>query len=309
MQKKRKCCLGIFVLMAVFLLAACQKETENEEIMKEEGHYRIYFLDKNTFVTSDYYTETKDSTELAKELLSQMGLDEENNRKYGNVYVEDSNVANGVAYVYFNDAYGKMDNVYEVLFRASVVKTLSQLSEVNYVYFYVNNKPLTYENGQVVGLMAEGDFIADSDSDLQNLAWSTLTLYFANNEGTGLVERQLDVAYVRTVSLEKVIVEQLIQGPEDDSCQAVVPSQVKVLGTTVRNEICYVNLDSSFIKERTGVPFELTVYSIVNSLCELNGINKVQFQINGDSHVEANGISFDTVFERNLDLIKKEETQ
>lgn len=295
--------------MAVLLLSACNKEAKPEESRDESGYYLIYFLDKNTFVTSDYHTETKDSSELAKELLAQMGLDQESDFQIGNVCVENSNVSNGVAYVYFNDAYNKMDNIYEVLFRASVVKTLSQLPEVNYVYFYVNNKPLTYENGQVVGLMAEGDFIADSDSNLQNLVWSTLTLYFANTEGNGLVERQLDVAYVRTVSLEKLIVEQLIQGPDDDSCQAVIPSQVKVLGTTVRNEICYVNLDSSFIKERTGVPFELTVYSIVNSLCELNGINKVQFQINGDSHVEANGISFDMVFERNLDLIKEEEIQ
>lgn len=295
--------------MTVLLLSACNKEAKPEESRDESGHYLIYFLDKNTFVTSDYHTETKDSSELAKELLAQMGLDQESDFQIGNVCVENSNVSNGVAYVYFNDTYNKMDNIYEVLFRASVVKTLSQLPEVNYVYFYVNNKPLTYENGQVVGLMAEGDFIADSDSNLQNLVWSTLTLYFANTEGNGLVERQLDVAYVRTVSLEKLIVEQLIQGPDDDSCQAVIPSQVKVLGTTVRNEICYVNLDSSFIKERTGVPFELTVYSIVNSLCELNGINKVQFQINGDSHVEANGISFDMVFERNLDLIKEEEIQ
>lgn len=300
-KKIGRMCLLLAVL---FIVTSCNTEGETSETVREDEHYLVYFLEKNTFITSDYYTKTEDVTELAAELLVQLGLGSED-KEAGQIYVNNSNVANGVAYVYFNDEYNKMDNVYEVLFRASVVKTLSQLDEVNYVYFYVNNKPLTYENGQVVGLMAEEDFIADSDSNLKNLAWSTLTLYFAGNEGNTLVERQMDVAYVRTVSLERIIVEQLIQGPEDDSCLAVVPSQVKVLGINVRNDVCYVNLDESFIKEHAGVNFELTLYAIVNSLCELNHINKVQFQINGDSHVEVNGFSFDTYFERNLDLLEE----
>lgn len=104
--------------------------------------------------------------------------------------------------------------------------------------------------------------------------------------------------------MEKVIVEQLIQGPDDNICLPVVSSQVKVLGITVRNGICYVNLDSSFVEEHVGVPFELTLYAIVNSLCELNNVNKVQFQINGDSHMEVNGFSFDAYYERNLDLVE-----
>lgn len=302
----------VCLLLIVFLfITACGKKEEIQETTGVGEHYLIYFLEKNTFITSDYYTETTDATELASELLMKMGLLYEGDMEAENICVKSSNVANGVAYVYFNDAYNQMDNVYEVMFRAAVVKTLSQLDEVNYVYFYVNNKPLTYENGQVVGMMAENDFIADSDSDLKNLAWTTLTLYFAGSNGDALVETQLDVAYERTVSLEKIIVEQLIQGPENDSHVAVMPSQVKVLSINVRNDVCYVNFDESFIKERAGVPFELTLYAVVNSLCELSHINKVQFQINGDSHIEVNGFSFDKYYERNLDLLEelKEEAQ
>lgn len=296
----------MLLLFVTIMLCACSKENKDIENITNGEKYSIYSIQKNEFVTVDYYSETTDVSGLVKELLGQMGLITEEDAPKPDVYVDNCNVANGVAYVYFNSAYMKMDNIYEVLFRASVVKTLAQLEGVDYVYFYVSGKSLTYDNGQIVGLMSKEDFLTDSDRDLNSLAWTTLTLYFANSEGKALVEQQYDVAYDKTVSLEKVIFEQLIQGPEDENLKAVMPESVKLLGVTVNEGICYINLDSSFIKEKTEVPFEVTLYAIVNSLCELTNIHKVQFQINGDSHVEANGFSFDMLYERNLDLLEQE---
>ena len=168
----------------------------------------------------------------------------------------------------------------------------------------MGSKPLTYANGQVVGLMAADDFIADSDSDLNALSWTTLTLYFADETGGKLVDNKIDVAYSRTMSLEKIIVEQIIQGPEEEDSYSVFPTDVKVLSTSVRNEICYVNFDASFAEVKTEVSFDVAMYAVINSLCELTTVNKVQFQLNGDSHVEINGFSFDTIYERNLDYLE-----
>lgn len=303
--------LFLILMLLILSMTGCNKKdvSGQEEVTTGAGqHYLLYFLNDNEFSTAGYYTQTTDVSELVNELLAQMGL-MDNGDGTGELLVEKTNVSNGIAYVYFNDAYKTMDNVYEVLFRASVVKTLSQLEEVNYVYFYIDNTALAYDNGQIVGLMSESDFIADSESDLTNLAWDKLTLYFADEGGQGLVERQMDVAYIKTVSMERLVVEQLIQGPDDANCVSTLNSQVKILGVTVKNGECYVNLDSSFIELKIGVPFELTLYSVVNSLCELETVDKVQFQINGDSHITANGFSFDAFYTRNRDLIIKEVTQ
>lgn len=288
----------IFILCTMALFSGCTTRNQEINAVEEEHVYSLYFLDNNEFYTVEYYSETEDATSLTAELLNEMGLEE------GSVIVTNSNVSNGVAYIYFNSAYDTMDNVYEVLFRASVVKTVSQLEDVNYVYFYVDNKPLTYDNGQIVGLMAADDFIADSDSNLDSLLWTTLTLYFADEDKRLLVENQMDVAYSRTMSLEKIVVEQLIQGPENEECYSVLPSTVKVISATVRDGICYVNFDASFAQVKTDVPFDVAMYAIINSLCELNSVNKVQFQLNGDSHVEVNGFSFESVYEMNLDYLK-----
>ena len=285
------------MLCAAILLSGCSGETRDTDSTGGVP-YVLYSVENNKFHTTEYYSDNTDCNVLVTELLEAMGLGE------GTIYATKSNVSSGVAYIYFNDSYETMNNVYEVLFRAAVVKTVTQLEEVNYVYFYVGSKPLTYANGQVVGLMAADDFIADSDSDLNALSWTTLTLYFADETGGKLVDNKIDVAYSRTMSLEKIIVEQIIQGPEEEDSYSVFPMDVKVLSTSVRNEICYVNFDASFAEVKTEVSFDVAMYAVINSLCELTTVKKVQFQLNGDSHVELNGFSFDTIYERNLDYLE-----
>ncbi|MDE5779581.1 MAG: GerMN domain-containing protein, partial [Lachnospiraceae bacterium] len=49
-------------------------------------------------------------------------------------------------------------------------------------------------------------------------------------------------------------------------------------------------------------------YAIVNSLCELPTVSKVQFLKNGEKmHFYRATMPFDGIFERNLDLIEQED--
>ena len=66
-----------------------------------------------------------------------------------------------------------------------------------------------------------------------------------------------------------------------------------------------MNFDDSFMTESTDVSPELEIYSIVNSLCELSYINKVQISINGETNVKfKDSISLEYTFTRNLDIVK-----
>ena len=100
-MKRRAICFIIIVsLMASF--AACNKSGDARK--KIEGtKYLIYYLDNNNFYTEDYYSTTTNVSDLVKELLSGMGLMEDT-KDGSSLHVTNSNIANGVAYVYFNDA-------------------------------------------------------------------------------------------------------------------------------------------------------------------------------------------------------------
>ena len=51
---------------------------------------------------------------------------------------------------------------------------------------------------------------------------------------------------------------------------------------------------------------ELAIYSIVNSLSELNYVHKVQMMVNGNTNVSFKGVKLDNAFIRNLDYIENE---
>ena len=73
----------------------------------------------------------------------------------------------------------------------------------------------------------------------------------------------------------------------------------------VRDGICYVNLDEGFLETGYNVTEGIPVYSIVNSLIRNTDAQKVQISINGETNrIFRESISFDTVFERNEDLIE-----
>ena len=56
-----------------------------------------------------------------------------------------------------------------------------------------------------------------------------------------------------------------------------------MLGVTVKDGTCYVNLDNGFLTQTYNVSAEVQIYSIVNSLVELSNINKVQIAVNGNT--------------------------
>ena len=107
--------------------------------------------------------------------------------------------------------------------------------------------------------------------------------------------------YSTNVSMERLIVEEMISGPSGqvEGIYPTINSSTKILGVTTKDGICYVNLDANFLKVENNVSNQLAIYSVVNSLVELPNVNKVQILINGEVP-----LSFSkAVYERNLDCV------
>ena len=115
------------------------------------------------------------------------------------------------------------------------------------------------------------------------------------------------VEYNTNVSLEKLVMEQLILGPSKLEAYPTINPATKVINVTVNDGTCYVNLDQTFLTQVYTVSSEVTIYSIVNSLVELDNVNKVQILINGESEISfRESMNLNTTFGRNLDLIESQ---
>lgn len=207
-----------------------------------------------------------------------------------------------------NTDYKKIQPTTEVLIRAALVRTMIQIPGIDHVEMRINGETLTDSLGVTIGPMTAEQFIDNAGNEINAYEKARLKLYFANEAGDKLVEYNTQpVVYNSNISMEKLVVEQLIAGPEAGSEEAfpVLNPGIKVLGVTVKDGTCYVNLDDKFMTQMYNVTGEVVIYSIVNSLAELPNINKVQIAVNGETTnvVYRETFALSTVFDRNLDLV------
>ena len=210
-------------------------------------------------------------------------------------------------YVDVSESYRSLSYTTEVLVRASLVRTLSQVTGVKYVAITVEGGQLHDSLGNVIGLMSADQFIDNAGNEINAYERVRLRLYFANEDGTALIATNRTMAYNTNISMERLVVEQLLSGPGADVADVVYPTinpNTKLLGITVRDGVCYVNFDEGFLTQPYNVSTDVAIYSIVNSLAELNNVNRVQISVNGETGLlYRETISLTTMFERNLDLI------
>ena len=170
---------------------------------------------------------------------------------------------------------------------------------------------LTDIRGNIVGSMNQDSFIENPGEQINSIQCTTLKLYFANETGDGLVEEtRSDVYYSSNVSMEKLIMEQLLEGPQTEGAKSAIPTGTKLINVSVVDGVCYVSLDENFKNQDYQVNEAVVIYSIVDSLTELSTISKVQISVNGDtSGTYRDNFKLSDMYDRNLDyVVSLEET-
>lgn len=295
----------LFLLLPLFalLLIGCGSRTEKSQ-------YQIYYLstDGTNLISADYEPQSAGTEGLINEFLAQLSTDVDSVDYMkpipNEVEIEDYQLSDGALSIYFDRDYYTMENYSEVLMRASIVKTILQVDGVDNITFYVSNSPLVDSAGNVIGSMSADTFIEDFGEETDSLLNTTLILYFASADGQSLVKEEKNVYYSSNVPLEKLVLEYLLKGPDSDNAKSAIPANTKVVGVTVTDGVCYVNLNSTFFNQVSDVSEQVVIYSIVNSLTELDSVNKVQISVNGDT----TGAYYDeyqlsTIYESNMDIV------
>ena len=273
--------------------------------------YKIYYVnnDETKIVEREYTSGTSDTALLFDEFLEQLAVISDR-MDYeaplaGEISVADHTFDDGLLTLDFEEDYKNLRGTREILVRASIVRTFVQLPEVERVMFTVNGEPLTDASGTAVGMMAADTFIENAGNEINAYEKVDLKLYFANSTGDSLVEEdRRNVVYNSNISLEKLVMEKLIAGPEAADAYPTINPTVKIVSVNVKDGTCYVNLSSDFLSQPYNVASDVTVYSITNSLVELPNVNRVQISVDGETNVSyRENVNLNTVFERNLDIL------
>lgn len=308
MKLRVMCLLLVFVMLLSF--TGCDTEK------KQVGEYDVYYLnmDRTKLVIEEYDSTGTTGEALAWELIERLKASPDSSKLRQtiptNVTVTGIKSDGSYLTVDFSETYKNMSVTEEVLIRAAIVRTLLQIPEYSLISFTINAEPLRTLDGTLIGNMTTDSFVENPGEQINASTQSTIKLYFSSADGTSLVEETRVITHSTSVSMEKLIMEQLIDGPKSSKARATIPTATKIVNVTVADGVCYVSLDNSFQNQDQEIKEEIVLYSIVNSLTEVSGVTKVQLSINGDTKGFCRYThELSKMYEKDLSLLESNKTE
>ena len=300
--KLKRVAVCLLILIGIMSIAGCAREKKTAD----KG-WPVYFLNNaETKVETHYHEMQQEELDgQLEELLECLATDPEKLEYKAPLnmgfQILSTKLSEGTLVIDVDEEYKKLPVTTEVLVRAAIVRTLTQIQGVTYVMMTVEGNQLYDNNGELVGRMSADQFIVNDGNAINTHELARVRLYFAGESGTELIAAYREKHYSTNTSLERLMVEELIAGPSGQ-IEGLYPSihpDTKIINVTTKDGICYVNLDENFLTVVNNVSTDVSIYSIVNSLVELSSVTKVQILVNGEvpaGYQSAN-------FERNLDIV------
>lgn len=302
-------CLCLVLCMMVSLLTGCAGDQEQGTAVD------ISYINKKEtkLVKETHYLKGTDTKEMIVEVLTLLCSVPDNKELRATL----TSGINIITYAYegeqvtvsLGEKYKELPKTTEVLTRAALVRSLTNIPGVTYVMITINGEPLTDVSGNAVGIMTADMFVDNAGTQVEAVdSTVTLRLYFANESGDKLIAVNRELTHdadISNVPMEKLVVEQLIRGPVGGETYPTINPDTKLMNITVKDGVCYLTFDNALITAVNNVATDVTIYSIVNSLVELSNINKVQISIDGNKDGKfRDKYELSTLFSRDLSLVE-----
>ncbi|NMB40444.1 MAG: GerMN domain-containing protein [Firmicutes bacterium] len=111
-------------------------------------------------------------------------------------------------------------------------------------------------------------------------------LFFTNTDNNMLIGEEREIPAKSGPDLKVALLQELIKGPQKPGLSITIPAGTKVLGVNEEKEkgLVTVNFSEEIITGHWGGSFGeiVTVYSVVNTLAQLPGVEQVRFLVEGD---------------------------
>lgn len=211
---------------------------------------------------------------------------------------------NNLVIVDFSKEFITENEIDNLLIRACVVNTLTSIKGIDNVLILVNGDNLKDEEGNILGIIKKEDIVCDEELTKETDMY--VKLYFAETDYGMLIPEGREITVSQNELTEMKIVKELLKGPAKKDHKKTIPDETKILSVETKDGTCFVNLSQEFIsKNQGGISSQtLSVYSIVNSLTELNSVDKVQFLIEGQKVETFIDMIFNEPFIRDDGLIR-----
>lgn len=206
------------------------------------------------------------------------------------VSILSASVEKGVARVDMSREYMELNSAEALLAESAVVLSLCAIDAVCYVDIFCRGELI--KGGMQAEMYAEADGLCGAyERDIK--------IFVPNEYRTNLVPRSLNISDDGSLGSAELVLTELLQALGGGM------ENTEVLGVELENGLCSVDLSEEFYGAEPTVSFEgmLLVYSIVNSLCRIPGVDSVAVSVEGYAVESYGGFSTPWPLKQNLSLI------
>lgn len=276
-------------LLALLLLAACAAEPE----APSPDDYELYYVVQlgasagGDAIRADTIrvenSATLDTARLAERLLTAL-LEEPEDATLRSPFpsgtsLQKLSVAGGRATVDLSEPYAKLSGIELSIADACVTLTLTQLEGIYAVRITANGRELPYRKTQ---LLTAADALLSSGEDV--IRPINVSLYFLDKQSGELRAQPQTLALYEGQTRVSAVVDALKRGSAgDDTLQTLLGADFAIASSRIENSICYVNLNSATPLPQEETLRDLALESLARSLLSLEGVDEIQFLIDGES--------------------------
>lgn len=219
------------------------------------------------------------------------------------VKIDSIKVDENVVSVYFSESYRTLAPADRIIVNASVVKTLTQAEGIEGVRVYAGGTLYTDASGSPLPVLTNDSFLFEDKPG--ETKYIQMCIYYADETGAFLKPVIRDIAYQSGKSPEQLALEQLFADPGSSGLHSAVPAGTKLNSVKVSDGVCYVDMSREFLNPAGNCLPEVSVYSVVDTLVEINGIRRVQILIDGSEVNMKDNVDISGRLSRNLDLLEE----
>lgn len=275
-----------------------------------EKTLKIYFLNKTAtdIVTEDRHMDG-DNDKLLDLLIEEIlkGPDSGKNKPVvgKNTVVKSKKKTDTYITVDFSKEFLRESDTENMLSVYAISRTLCQVEKVTDVMVTVEGEPVKTPDGATIGYLKNNDINLENDTFTNDS--KNITLYFAKKDGSGLAKEVRTIKITDTKPIEWYVVAELIKGPVNKDLKGTLSKDTELMAVETAKSTCHITF-KNFIEKNMSKPdsfeSELAVYSVVNSLLELEDVGSVRFLFDGKTAEMVGKFNFSEEFGKNSDIIK-----
>lgn len=196
--------------------------------------------------------------------------------------------------------YNSLSGVNQTLADYCLVLTMCQLEQVDRVCLLVEGRPAANRGRST--LCPEDIIFTGAEEEPRQI---DVALYFPRALGKGLGFETRELTLTEDDDLYEMIATALMKGPSDPDLQTFLPEEDTLLGVWMDDGVCYINFSTEFFTQVPQGEAErnLLVYSVVDTLGNLDSVTAVQLLVEGERLPEFGGVETNLPLEPDFGLL------